>query len=184
MGGLSIRTTRWRAFVVFLAVGLLGASAAAGSASAAQPTSWVPLSPKTSPITRGGASMAFDPAINKMVLFGGAGPRSECGCLSDTWTYDGNTWTQQFPAEPTARAGAAMAYDPALRKIVLFSGNNFQADTWTYDGATWTKETPTTSPPALAEASMAFDPRIGRLVLFGGNGGSPGCAPRHGPTTV
>ena len=38
--------------------------------------------------------MAYDPATGTMVLFGGFGE----GYLSDTWTFDGSTWTEQFPA--------------------------------------------------------------------------------------
>ena len=189
MGRSSLRANGWRGAVVLLATSPLltsGAGAfatspssvtrnASSSAGTTRPVSWVPLSPKTSPTARAGAAMAFDPAINKMVLFGGAGPRLLCGCLADTWTYDGTTWTRQFPAVgPSPRAGAAMAYDPALGKLVLFGGNNLQPDTWTYDGTTWAKQSPATSPPARVDASIAYDPALGKIVLFGGYSGSAG----------
>ena len=72
--------------------------------------------------------MAFDPAINKMVLFGGYGGKyPNFQLFSDTWTYDGTTWTQESPAtSPPAQRGS-MVYDPALGKIVLFGGANGQA---------------------------------------------------------
>ncbi|HLG92667.1 MAG TPA: hypothetical protein VKY15_06770, partial [Acidimicrobiales bacterium] len=73
-----------------------------------------------------------------------------CSGGNDTWTYDGTTWAQQFPAtSPPVRDGASMAYDPAIGKVVLFGGENpsFLGDTWTYDG-TWAQQFPATSPPA------------------------------------
>ena len=149
------------------------------SASPARPVSWVPLSPTLSPTARVGEAMAFDPAIDKMVLFGGT---ASLEYVADTWTYDGSTWSQQSPASsPPARSGASMAFDPTLGKIVLFGGfisskdvenvtSGPYADTWTYDGTTWTQQSPAASPPALADGSMVFDPRTGDLVLFGGDG--------------
>jgi hypothetical protein len=53
------------------------------------------------------------------VLFGGYGNRA----FSDTWTWDGTTWTQQHPAtSPPARGQAAMACDAATGTAVLFGG--------------------------------------------------------------
>ena len=54
--------------------------ALASATRAARPVSWVPLSPTTSPSARTGAAMAFDPAINKMVLFGGTATICEVFC--------------------------------------------------------------------------------------------------------
>jgi hypothetical protein len=45
-------------------------------------TTWTKLSPATSPAARYGASMAYDPATEAMLLFGD-GYRQE---LNDTWT--------------------------------------------------------------------------------------------------
>ncbi len=114
------------------------ASATAAFASSATPSadavsaseaawlrSWVPLSPPASPGARTDAAMAFDPAINKMVLFGGYGGKyPNFGLLSDTWTYDGTTWTQQSPATSPPAQNGTMVYDPALGKIVLFTSTN------------------------------------------------------------
>ena len=130
------------------------------------------------PARTGGVAMAFDPAINEMVLFGGTASREFFG---ETWTYDGSTWTKQSPAtSPAARSGASMAYDPGLGKIVLFGGYDnsdngndtpgIYSDTWTYDGTTWAEHIAATSPTEREGAAMAFDPRTGNLVLFGGDG--------------
>jgi len=53
------------------------------------PTSWTQHFPATSPPARDGATMAYDPATANIVLFGGYGG----SYLSDTWTWNGTTWT-------------------------------------------------------------------------------------------
>ncbi|MDQ1711346.1 MAG: large repetitive protein [Frankiaceae bacterium] len=93
-------------------------------------------------------------------------------------------WTlQQSAAAPSPRFGAAMAYDPVHRQVVLFGGFTDPdtgvslADTWTWDGTAWTDVTPpdppralgpSVSPPARSGAAMAWDGR--EVVLFGGAG--------------
>jgi hypothetical protein len=137
---------------------------------------WTQQSPTHSPPARGSASMAFDPATGKIVLFASDLNR---GTLPDTWTYDGTDWTQQSPTHsPPARGSASMAFDPATGKIVLFGGTDDSGDrndTWTYEGSDWAQQSPAHSPPVRDGASMAFDAATGKLVLFGGfgdNGGS------------
>ncbi len=119
--------------------------------------------------------MAYDSATGQLVLFGGYGNGG--GDLNDTWTWNGTTWTQQFPAtSPPARADASMAYDSGTGQLVLFggygNGGGDLNDTWTWNGTTWTQQFPATSPPARADASMAYDSGTGQLVLFGGFNGS------------
>jgi hypothetical protein len=109
-------------------------------------TTWTATSPATSPPPRGDASMAFDPALGQMVLFGGEGAGG--AQLSDTWTYAGSTWTPVSPPTgPSARTGASLADDPALNQVVLFGGygviysgvtavgNGVRGDTWTFQPA-------------------------------------------------
>jgi uncharacterized repeat protein (TIGR01451 family) len=85
----------------------------------------------------------------------------------------GSTWTWLQPAtSPSARVGAAMAYDAATKSIVLFGGGTDTAvlgETWTWDGTNWTQASPATSPPPRDEAAMAYDADTGQLVLFGGS---------------
>jgi hypothetical protein len=155
---------------------LFGGSSTAGGSALADTwtwsgTTWTQLSPTTSPPARYLSTMAFDPAIGKLLLFGGF---SGSGNLADTWTWNGATWTQLSPAtSPPARNGASMAYDPATGNMVLFGGSGSAnlADTWTFDGTTWTQQSPTTSPSARYGASMAYDQATGNIVLFGGTNG-------------
>jgi hypothetical protein len=140
-------------------------------------TTWTQQSPTVSPSARALASMAYDPAIGKIVLFGGGTGTSTFG---DTWTYDGTTWTQQSPGtSPPNRYGASTAYDPAMGQLVLFGGlgqgdyADLLGDTWTYDGTTWTQQSPSHSPGARAYAPMAYDGATNQLLLEGGATNQP-----------
>ena len=125
------------------------------------------------PFGRHGHTMAYDPTRNVIVLFGG---RSNSGSLSDTWEYDGNTWTQSAPIlSPPARSAHTMAYDPTRNVIVLFGGLDSSVrvnDTWEYDGNTWTQSAPALSPPIRSDHTMVYDPTRNVIVLFGGFGSS------------
>jgi len=122
---------------------------------------------------RGGAAMAYDPAIGKIVLFGGAGaydwpPRNE------TWLFDGTSWTAgpAAPAGLAGRTGAGMAYDDALGKLVLFGGTGTAPynDTWLFDGTAWAAGP--ASPAGLqprAFFGMTYDPTLAQIVVTGGD---------------
>ena len=90
-------------------------------------TNWNPLSPSTSPQSRGSASMAFDPASGQLILFGGLS-NSTSDTLNDTWNWGfpcpkAITWTELFPADfPSARNGSSMAFDPVMGQLILFGG--------------------------------------------------------------
>jgi len=141
---------------------------------------WRKLSPVTSPSPREYPGMAFDEAAGNIVLFGGNTTRTLGGpttMLGDTWTWDGTTWTQQFPSvSPPARTWVSMAYDPANKTVVLFGGNNEPngngpfGDTWTWDGIakTWTQHIPATSPSPRGSPALAYNSAAGNVVLFGG----------------
>ena len=54
---------------------------------------------------------------NTVVLTGGI---SGTGPMDDTWTWDGNTWTEITGPKPPTREGAALA--PLGNKLVMFGG--------------------------------------------------------------
>lgn len=123
---------------------------------------------------RGGAAMAFDPAIGKLVLFGGAGP-GDYRPLRQTWLFDGSGWTQgPWPPKAMAgRTGARMVYDDALGQLVLLGGSGATplTDTWLFDGTRWTRGP--AAPPDMEPRmffGMTYDPGIGKVVAAGGDG--------------
>jgi putative cell wall-binding protein len=86
-----------------------------------------------------------------------------------------SVWAQQAPAtSPSLRIGAAMAYDPASKQLIVFGGladaGGSVNDTWSFDGTTWTQLTPAHSPSGREYADLTYDPNTSQLVLFGGAG--------------
>src|SRR5579864_569990 len=81
----------------------------------------------------------------KVVLFGGAAN----GFPTDTWVWDGATWTQQNVSGPSGRDDFGMA---ALDgRVVLFggleNGSVTKGDTWHWVGASWTQDNVTGPSP-------------------------------------
>jgi hypothetical protein len=142
-----------------------------------------------SPPARAASMMTYDPASNQLVVFGGDADGGDVN-NNDTWTWDGTSWSQVADSSdpgcttscigsPPARSGGAMAYDPAIGKVVLFGGlGDATNDTWTWDGTSWTQvadggdpgctTTCTDSPPPTISGAMAFDVPANQLIMFGG----------------
>ena len=95
-----------------------------------------------SPPVREDEAMAYDPTTGDVVLFGGIGN----SVLSDTWLWNGITWTQVDDTgdpgcttactnSPSARYYVTMTYDPTTGDVVLFGGLGLGgnlSDTWVY----------------------------------------------------
>lgn len=117
----------------------------------------------------------MDGGTANLVMFGGSNAPGDV-LYNDTWTFNGSTWTQVFPAtSPSVRVGASMAFDQTHNVWVLFGGKNYYnylPETWTFNGTTWTQATPTTSPPGLAWSQMCWDAHTGTVLLFGGEAAS------------
>jgi len=96
-------------------------------------SNWTEQSPPVQPPgTRYGSSAAYDPHLQRVIVFGGA----EGGIpLNDSWVWTGINWIQLVPtASPQGREGFGMAYDGKLQHIVIFGGQagvgNFLGDSW------------------------------------------------------
>jgi hypothetical protein len=119
------------------------------------------------------AAMAYDPDTKQVVLFGGMAPGTSGSALDDTWVWDGAAWSQRvMSVHPDVREQAAMAYDAAHHRLVLFGGVDTDGtpynDTWTWDGTAWRQEHPATVPPARFLPAVAYDDALGKVVMFGG----------------
>jgi cysteine-rich repeat protein len=135
----------------------------------------------TGPDFRYDHAMAYDPRRNRMVVFGGLTDiDTDTGggtSRSDTWEWDGATWTrvQNDVAQPAPRRGHAMAYDPTRQTILLFGGRNQAgvnlSDFWEWDGTTWT-QIAATGPSGRIDHDMVFDLAHSGIFLSGGNGGT------------
>ena len=122
------------------------------------------------PSPRSEMGMTYDAARGEVLLFGGRGRRARLD--GDTWTWNGTSWTQRFPAHsPAPREVPGMAYDAARGQVVLFGGASDTyrlGDTWTWNGTDWTQRFPAHSPPPSNDMGMAYDPAEGMVLLFGG----------------
>jgi hypothetical protein len=132
------------------------------------------LSP--SPALRDMASMAYDPALGKVVLFGGYDP--SILPLGDTWTFLHDQWTKisgNLTISPAPRWGARMIWDPANQALVLFGGRNltqFFSDTWTFNASGWHPVTTTLAPAPRGFFEFTYDSADGYAILYGGGHGN------------
>lgn len=85
--------------------------------------------------------------------------------------------TAGLTTSPSAREGAAMAYDPSIGEVVLFGGlvgSRTADDTWVFAQGHWTNLTPTLnlSPRARQHAGFVYDSGDAEMLLFGGHVGA------------
>lgn len=95
---------------------------------------------------------------------------SHDGC-SSRCVVEQASWRSLGPAMPTARAGAAAAFDAARGCMVMFGGGNgaqYFDETWERCGTQWVEITTDVTPPARRDAVMGYDPDRHRIVMFGG----------------
>src|SRR2546421_3913504 len=142
-------------------------------------TTWTQQHPARSPASRISTAITYDAARERVVLFGGDSGQGQqfSGGYGDTWTWDGANWLQASAGtSPPGRTGAALAYDAAVGKSVLFGGLSgpqaaLMNDTWTWDGAHWAQQRLAGSPPPRQAGSMVYDVARRIVVLYGGTGG-------------
>ena len=138
-------------------------------------SAWKQMSPTHRPPARKGASMAFDPVRQVVELYGGQAEDQVEGTTSgDTWTWDGNDWTEADagPGAPDVRDGARMV--TAGDRVLLFGGRHFNVDyfgdAYTWDGKRWTRADAAPRPPGRVGAAVVWDPVHSALFVFGGAG--------------
>ncbi|MCA9571433.1 MAG: hypothetical protein KC656_26525, partial [Myxococcales bacterium] len=132
--------------------------------------------PEERPPARRFHDLAWDPADQRMVTFGGQVGTAR---MDDTWAWDGHAWVDVTPTGEVlvGRSGHAVALDPVHDSLLLFGGTDgvgFLGDTWSWTRSGWraavTEAGP--APPPRTEHALAPDLVRGELVLFGGQDGS------------
>ena len=128
-------------------------------------------------------AIAQDPNRNTVFVFGGNRALFGSGqpgdtVLSDFWSWDGAKWIVLDEKGPGARAEAAMTFDHARNRLVLFGGYRGTGrqrvrlgDTWEWDGTAWSLAS-TTGPTPRNNAAMVYDSDRRVSVLFGGSDGT------------
>ena len=146
---------------------------------------WSPLAIQgPTPGERHSPQVGYDPARQRMIIFGGYGHHYPAGVneyLSDVWELqlDGTpAWTELHPTgtPPTGRLAGASIYDPLRQRLIVFGGTvGATVDTWQLDlsgnGDPAWSILPTQGTPTLAGYGMTamYDPVRDRMVMFGGS---------------
>jgi hypothetical protein len=138
---------------------------------------WAQLSPAgVPPAPRSACAAIYDPAGDRMLIFGGA---SAGGTRNDLWALSLGgypTWEQLSPSGPlpSARSRPSGIYDPVRDQMVVFGGFDglYQNDTWALalgEAPAWTHLAPGgTLPPGRFGHTAIYDEARDRLVVFGG----------------
>ena len=98
---------------------------------------WTQFSPAVKPSGRFFASMIYDAANHRAIVFGG---QTSLSLVNHVWLFDlwTNKWTQAAPGgtPPSPRAGAAAIYDGAHDRMIVFGGTDGVArnDVWALAG--------------------------------------------------
>jgi len=138
-------------------------------------SSWSQVS-SGGPSARDAHAMAYDSQRGVTVLLGGGqiqGQSQVTTSFSDTWEWDGGSWSQASGGMPSVQPGHAMAYDSQRGRMVLCGGpgggisNGVLVDTWEWDGSSWS-QIGSNAPQARSAHAMAYDSQRDRTVLFGG----------------
>jgi hypothetical protein len=134
-------------------------------------TRWLPQTPAASPPPRSFGAMAYEPNLHRIVLSGGGAANSD-PFRSDTWAWDGTTWTDLTGRQPPSLMAHRLVYDDAVGRLVMLAGNRgpngAALTTWTFDGANWSQLVTKAAPEQADGIGMAYDRRAGVVVAFGG----------------
>ncbi len=153
-------------------------------------SSWTQLAPTGGPSVRAFHSAVYDPASNRMIVFGG---QTTYGAFvaNDVWVLSNANglggipvWTQLATVglPPSMRLGHSAVYDPASNGMIVFGGetDSIQAtttnDVWMLSNAnglggipTWTRLLPTGALPTPRDLhSAVYDSTTNRMIVFGG----------------
>jgi hypothetical protein len=130
---------------------------------------WTAYPPGTLPPARTSATMVYDDLRGRAVIIGGW----NYGTLEDAWAIGsaGRAVYELTPpgTPPPGRAGHAVIYDAARRRMVMYGG--FPNDLWAYDLETdgWSRMPASGTPPSRrSEHTAVYDPVRQRMIVFGG----------------
>lgn len=153
---------------------------------------------KNNPTGRGEQASAYDPCLQRVIVFGGNDLQpQQCadfgptGYKNDTWVYVSayKNWIRlKTTNTPPARGRHAVAFDLSRKKMYIFGGRyreqassgayTMYNDLWAFNVNTddWEKVavTGTERPVGRANAAMVYDDLNDQLILFGGNSSSSG----------
>lgn len=138
---------------------------------------WTELHPPVTPGPRQLSAMAYDSVRDRMVLYGGFTIGTDgltSTTKSDTWEFDGMTWTQ-VGDESVKLTRPTMAFDAARNQMILLGlDGELKTAMYGFDAAsaTWVKLTPEKLPDCVNDSSMVYQTHNETVMSIGGNCGA------------
>jgi hypothetical protein len=125
---------------------------------------WHEAYPTTSPAIDPTA-MAEDPVTHDLVLIGTAA----VGPATQTWTWDGATWTRRADLPVTTQTANSLATLSALGQLVLITTSTgaqpAPSETWLWNGSGWKLQHSAASLPANGSTGTLVSDPVHRRVL-------------------
>jgi hypothetical protein len=139
-------------------------------------TKWQQVAATVSPEQRSATNMAYDPRTGQLVLFGGLSFQDGAPFKgrTDTWIWDGTSWTQRHPAVSPQGGFDSLVYDPDTQQLLLLEANfvgltkPVQLTMWSWDGVNWHQLHPAALPVYGPDPQMTYDSANHQIVLFEG----------------
>lgn len=141
---------------------------------------WTNLAPAHSPPPVLGGSLAYNPAHDEMVLFGG-GNIAECRAdgrivgYTGTWVYSfaDKDWRRLEGEQPPPRMCSRIVTDAKNQVLVVFGGDgqsHYLGDTWLFDmkERRWRQSKAPGGPPPRAGHFTVYDPDSSLTLIGGG----------------
>jgi hypothetical protein len=138
---------------------------------------WENATHAVTPKAEVGTAMAYDPATQTVVLYGGTQLNWYGDTANATWSWANGTWSPLAPRTvPDGLADAALVWSPTLGALVLVGGDlawdgGYDSDgsthTWEYKNGNWTKVDLLGDSPWTSAVAAALDPTLGGIVALG-----------------
>ncbi|MBM3879684.1 MAG: hypothetical protein FJ387_08185 [Verrucomicrobia bacterium] len=160
--------------LIYVADGTGGLLILEQSTAPPPPAEWVRVETDlaSTPFGRAFHGMVYD-SVRGVVLLHGGNPAPGSQSFTDTWAWDGTSWTRLTTQGPSV-LGFGFAFDSDRGVAVLHGGlgngspRPFLAATWEWDGALWRQVSNGSGPGVRAAPAMAYDPNSKRVILHGG----------------
>jgi hypothetical protein len=128
---------------------------------------WTLLRPAHMPQARWDQSMFYDPALGKVVMYGGASIEPDHDYLKDAWAWDGSDWTPlPGPPIPTSYETGQLTYSPGGNWMLLL-GSTMRL----FDGIRWLEAG--NAPVTCGYCAVGYDSLHDLTVLVANPLGAP-----------
>ncbi|MFI5287857.1 MAG: hypothetical protein ACHQ4F_16290 [Candidatus Dormibacteria bacterium] len=137
-------------------------------------TTWRELDANVNQPPVGGGEMAWDPALQEMVLVTQVSPTDDS---AQTWVWTENHWASRGGASFSAN-DFVLGYDASRGALLAFTccgmlANGASAGTgtqiWRWDGTAWLEVATTLNAPAAIQFGLNWDSTTRSLLLYGQN---------------